>query len=275
MIKSDFHTHTYFSGDSSTPMVDMMKRADELGLSYMCFTEHMDLDFPLTDKDPAGLFEVDTDAYHKEYKALTNKSENFKTRFLFGVELGLQPHLADTYSKYVNEYPFDFVIGSSHICNGKDPYYSDFYEGRSEAEAYTEYFESIVANIKAFDSFDVYGHLDYVVRYGPNRNLFYTYDRYSDIIDAILKLLIEKGKGIEVNTSALGDKYHLGEPHPCREIIKKYRELGGEIITIGSDAHTTDGISLKFSETCDILKDCGYKYYSIFQNRKCDFIPIE
>lgn len=275
MIKADFHTHTYFSGDSETPMKDMMSKARELNLKYMCFTEHMDLDFPVTETDPEGLFEVDTDAYFKEYTLLTQERYDSDTSFLFGIELGLQPQCANDYSEYIKKYPFDFIIGSSHICNKRDPYWPYFYEGRSEKEAYTEYFESIIDNIRAFDSFDVYGHLDYVVRYGPNQNRDYSYVKYAEIIDEILKLLIEKGKGIEVNSSALAPRYHLGQPHPCSDIIKRYRSLGGEIITVGSDAHTTEGIASNFSEVCDILKSSGFKYYSIFKNRKCEFLPLD
>ena len=97
-----------------------------------------------------------------------------------------------------------------------------------------EYFESILENISAYDGFDVYGHIDYVVRYGPNRNREYSYGRYKDILDEILKKLISMGKGIELNTG--GYHYGLGEPNPCTAVIRRYRELGGEIITIGADA---------------------------------------
>ena len=100
------------------------------------------------------------------------------------------------------------------------------------------YFESILENISAYDGFDVYGHIDYVVRYGPNKNREYSYGRYKDILDEILKKLISMGKGIELNTG--GYHYGLGEPNPCTAVIRRYRELGGEIITIGADAHTPD-----------------------------------
>ena len=109
-------------------------------------------------------------------------------------------------------HPFDFVIGSSHVVHGIDPYYPKYYEGRSEKTAYREYFESILENLNTYSDFDVYGHLDYVVRYGPDHNRFYTYEAYADIIDEILRKLISMGKGIEVNTA--GFKYGLGHPNP-------------------------------------------------------------
>ena len=129
--------------------------------------------------------------------------------------------------------------------------------------------ELILENIKKFSNFDVYGHLDYVVRYGPNKDKEYTYEKYKDILDSILKLLIEKGKGIEINTG--GVKSGLKELHPCTSIVKRYRELGGEIITIGSDAHTPEHIASHFNRAEEVLKECGFKYYTIFEKRVAEF----
>ena len=162
-----------------------------------------------------------------------------------------------------------FVIGSSHLCNGVDPSCADFYKGRSEKEAYRVYFDSIVENIMTFSDFDVYGHLDYVVRYGPNADTKYSYDIYKEIFDKILMLLIEKGKGIEINTGGL--KKGMRDVHPCIDVIKRYRSLGGEIITIGSDAHIPKNIATDFSRAEEILIECGFRYYTIFEHRKPRF----
>ena len=131
--------------------------------------------------------------------------------------------------------PFDFVIGSSHVVHGYDPYYKEYFKGREESACYREYFESILENLEAFSGMDVYGHIDYVVRYGPNQNKEYSYERYRDILDEILRTIIDKNLGIELNTG--GFHYGLGEPNPCRAVIRRYRELGGEVITVGADAH--------------------------------------
>ena len=172
-----------------------------------------------------------------------------------------------------DRYNFDFVIGSSHVVHGYDPYFPPFWKTHTEEEGYREYFESILENIRAFDDFDVYGHIDYVVRYGPTRNENYTYARYSDVIDEILRLLIEKGKGIEINTG--GFKYGLGHPNPCEEILARYRELGGEIITVGADAHAPEHVGFAFEKVPQILKDAGFIYYTVFRKRKPEFIKIE
>lgn len=270
-VLSDYHLHSSFSGDSKAPMEAMIERGIALGLKNMCFTEHMDMDFPYASEEQKGMFELNTDSYLYELIRLKEKYAP-QINVYFGVELGLQPHITKELSKYSKEYDFDFIIGSSHLCNKKDPYYPAFYDGRSEEEAYLDYFSSIAANLKVFGNFDVYGHLDYVVRYGPNKDKAYSYGRYKDILDTVLRLLIDKEKGLEINTGAIS--YHLKELNPCTDIIRRYRELGGEIITVGSDAHSPDRICCGFSLAADILKECGFKYFTIFSKRIPEFIKL-
>lgn len=267
-ITADFHMHSNFSGDSDAPMEAMIHKSIELGLTHMCFTEHQDLDFPICDEVPAGKFEVNADAYLYDLLKYRDKYKD-KINILFGVELGLQPHIARENAIFAKAHDYDFIIGSSHICNKKDPYFPAFYEGRSEEEAYCEYFQSIIDNIKKFQNFDVYGHLDYVVRYGPNKDADYTYTKYQDLLDKILELLIDNGKGIEINTG--GVVKGLKELHPCTDIIKHYKDLGGEIITIGSDAHKPEDIYRHFNRAEEVLKECGFKYYTIFEKRIPEF----
>lgn len=263
----DTHMHTCFSGDSDAAPEDMIKRAISLGLDGICITDHLDYDY-LDDPD---LFLLDLPAYEKNMRHLRDiYADEFPVHF--GIELGLQPHLARKHAKVVSSYDFDFVIGSSHVVNGIDPYYPRFYDGRTESEAYREYFESVLDNIRAFDDFDVYGHLDYVVRYGPGKNADYSYVKYKDVIDEILKELIHRTKGIEVNTA--GFKYGLGHPNPTEDIIRRYRELGGEIITIGSDAHKPEHIAYDFQKIPELLQTCGFSHYTVFQGRRPVFIPL-
>ena len=165
-----------------------------------------------------------------------------------------------------------FVIGSSHVVHGIDPYYPKYYEGRSEKPAYREYFESILENLNTYSDFDVYGHLDYVVRYGPDRNRFYTYEAYADIIDEILRKLISMGKGIEVNTA--GFKYGLGHPNPTEAVLLRYHELGGEILTLGADAHAPEHVAYAFDRLPQILRHAGFRYFTVFTGRKPDFLPL-
>lgn len=265
----DCHMHSQFSADSHTPTEDMIRQAATLGLKGICFTEHLDPDYPPT---PDNLeFSLDLPAY---YQKLMERKETYRNQIEihFGIEIGLQLHLGEYFHDLLGKYPLDFVIGSSHLVHGADPYYPEFFQNRSEQRAYMEYFESILENLSAFDEMDTYGHLDYIVRYGPDQNRFYSYGRYQDILDEILKKLIEKNVGLEVNTG--GYHYGLGEPNPCTAIIRRYKQLGGEIITIGADAHTPDKIGYAFDRAAQVLTECGFEYYTVFKERKPEFIKL-
>ena len=161
-LKADFHLHSCFSGDSDAPMEEIIQKAISLGLTHICFTEHYDPDF-VYPAGESGTFELNTDSYLYDLLRFREKYYG-QIQIMFGVELGLQPHLRDALEFYTENHDFDFIIGSSHICNRKDPYYPEFFEGRSEDEAHQEYFESILECVKETPYFDVYGHLDYVVR---------------------------------------------------------------------------------------------------------------
>lgn len=270
-IKADLHLHTSFSGDSTAPMEEMILKGIELGLDAMCFTEHMDHDYVYENPDEEGMFDLNTDSYLYELIRCKEKYAG-KIRLLFGVELGVQPQIRRKLAVYAKSYDFDFIIASSHLCNQRDPYYPAFYKGRSDEEAYREYFNSILDNLKAFENFDVYGHLDYVVRYGATKDEHYHYEQYKDIFGSILEILIEKGKGLEVNTGAIG--YHLKDLNPCKEILKRYKELGGELVTIGSDAHAPKDIARGFDRAAEVLTQCGFKYYAVFEKRMPEFHRI-
>lgn len=267
-ITADCHLHSSHSGDSNAPMEDMVLLGIDLGLDTMCFTEHHDIDYPDSADSPGDIFLLNTDSYLYDLARLKEKYEG-RIRLLFGVELGLQPEAFRSISVYAKSYEFDFVIGSSHICHGWDPYYPEFYAGRSEEAAYREYFESILENVKKYSCYDVYGHLDYVVRYGPNMDREYSYEKYRDIFDEILKTLIEKEKGIEVNTGGL--KSGMRDLHPCLDVLKRYRELGGEIVTVGSDAHSPENVAAHFQRASDALTACGFRYYAVFEKRTPEF----
>ena len=263
----DTHMHCAFSGDSDADPELMIQSAIKKQLDGICFTHHLDYDYP----EEPELFLLDFPAYQERIFSLKEKYKK-KISVLWGIELGLQPHLAKRLSDVTDGYPFDFVIGSSHVVHGKDPYYFSFFDGKTEQEAYTEYFVSILENLDAFTDFDVYGHIDYVVRYGPNRNADYTYAKYADVLDEILKKLISLGRGIEINTG--GFKYGLGHPNPSEEILSRYHELGGEILTIGADAHQPEHVAYDFKKVPDLLKACGFSYYTVFQNRKPEFYKL-
>lgn len=261
----DTHMHCKFSGDSEAEPQDMILASIEKHLDGVCFTDHIDYDYP----GPTP-FHFDPNEY---FQVLVPLREQFKDKIQIhiGAELGLQPHLKQKYEKFTTQNPFDQIIASSHVVHGFDPYYPEYYAGKTEGEAYLEYFESILENLAVFEDFDVYGHIDYVVRYGPNKNQNFSYHKFRDVIDEILRTLIAKGKGLELNMS--GYKYGLGHPNPTEEILKRYRELGGEILTLGSDAHRPEHVAYDYHRLRQLLTDAGFSHYTVFEKRKPIFYP--
>lgn len=267
-IRSDFHMHSDHSGDSETPMEDQIRAAVSLGLSSVCFTEHLDMDWPYqnTPDLAPGTFEPDLDAFRQEYLRLRDKYRD-RLAIFYGIELGLQPHLGDRLRSFTQQHPeFDFVLGSTHISHQMDPWYSVFFEGRTEEEAYRTYFEDSLLSLRAFHQIDSYGHMDYVVRYGPNRDRFYSYERYRDVIDPILDLLLEYDIALEINTAGLSKG--LSQCNPCTGIIRRYRQMGGQKITVGADAHAPGQIAAGFDTAATILTEAGFDTYYTFERRQ-------
>lgn len=267
MIICDFHNHTAFSADSETPAEEMVEKAISLGLEYLCMTDHMDLDFPHPELD----FTFSVPEYFKKHQELRKKYGD-RITLLTGIELGLQPGIYDELNNILKSYDFDFVIGSSHVVDRMDPYYPEFWKNRSETDGTLRYFETILENVADFDDIDVFGHIDYIVRYGPTQAKNYSYQKYQEILDEILKTLISKNIGLELNTAGL--KYGLGFAHPHMDILKRYKELGGEILTIGSDGHKPEHLAYDFDKVPAILEECGFKYYTMFKKRKPEFIKL-
>ena len=163
----DFHNHTAFSADSETPAEEMVEKAISLGLEYLCMTDHMDLDFPHPELD----FTFSVPEYFKKHQELRKKYGD-RITLLTGIELGLQPGIYDELNNILKSYDFDFVIGSSHVVDRMDPYYPEFWKNRSETDGTLRYFETILENVADFDDIDVFGHIDYIVRYGPTQSIF-------------------------------------------------------------------------------------------------------
>lgn len=265
----DYHLHSAFSADSGTPAVRMIEQAIALGLRGICFTEHLDLDCPAQGPD----FTLDVPSYFETLYELQSRYRQ-KLDIRIGLEFGLQPNHTKTLHALASQWPFDFIIASLHFVEGQDPYYPAFFEGKCERDCYASYFEEELRNLQRYpiSDYDTLGHMDYIVRYGPNRNRKYSYAAYADYIDPILHTLIEHGTCLELNTGGL--KYGLGEPNPASDILRRYRELGGELITIGSDAHAPEHLSYDFVQAEAILKDCGFQYYTVFRQRVPHMIPV-
>lgn len=262
----DFHFHTDFSADSTTPACTQIQKAISLGMSRICITDHHDMDVvsPLD-------FTLNLPEYVSALARLRDEYQD-RIRIEIGIELGLQCHIQNQLHDIACQYPFDYIIGSCHFIDGLDPYYPEYFEGKTEKEAYSHFFEVTLKRIETIDSFDSLGHLDYVVRYGPHKNRSYQYEDHKDLIDQILKTLIQKGKALECNTG--GFRYGLGHPNPCEDILRRYRQIGGELLTVGSDAHTPEYLGFEFGRTAELLKSCGFTYYTVYHKRKPEFLRL-
>ncbi len=267
MIICDCHNHTSFSADCDASAESMIEKAIEIGLPYLCMTDHMDPDMNFPGMD----FTFDLPSYFKKHEELREKYGH-QIHLLTGIELGLQPHIADILKDVLSAGHYDFVIGSGHVTDRTDPYLPEYWVGKTEYEGVYHYYEQLLECIDAFDDFDTLGHLDYIVRYSPTKTEHYSYRIYKEVIDEILKKIISKNIGLELNTAGL--KYGLGFAHPHQDVLKRYKELGGEIITIGSDAHKPEHLAYDFKKVPEILKACGFEYYTLFKNRKPEFFKL-
>lgn len=263
---TDYHVHTYFSGDSSARLEDILRQTEALGLKEICITDHIDYDYA----DP-GFANIDFDEY---FDLLSRAAAELEpaARLLIGVEVGFQDHLPERLTALVRAYPFDFVICSTHMAEGLDFYTGDFFAGKTRQQAYDAYFQAVLAAVRNFKDFDIYGHLDAIARYGVYEDNTLRYRDHAEIIDTILRELIANGKGIELNTSGL--RYGLSEFHPQADIIRRYHQLGGEFITVGSDAHRAQDIGSHFAAAYALLRDTGFKRVTVYHQRKPDFMKL-
>ena len=265
----DNHMHSNFSGDSDANPIDMINASKEKHLSGITFTDHLDIDYP----KEYGFFDLDLEHYYpsQQMLAMENSSSNFT--ILTGLEIGIQPHIKDECDKAINGYPYDFIIGSTHLVDKWDPYFDSFWERDSEENLLKRYYECILENITVFTNFDSVGHLDYAFRYAKSEAVKNnTHKPYADIIDAILERIIKLDKALEVNTAAL--RKGMKGPNPATSIIKRYRELGGKLITLGADAHTPEDVAADFDRLPEILNNCGFKEFAVYQKRKPMLYPL-
>lgn len=257
----DYHMHTHFSGDSEANPREHVLKAIEMNLDEICFTDHRDFDYPIDS------FELDVENYYQEIQSL---KEEFKDqiKIKWGIEMGLDLDHQEEIENLIQQYPFGFVIGSIHVIHHTEFYYGEFFKGKTKEQAHREFFEETLKCVKAFDCFNVLGHLDYIVRYGPYEDKTVDHQKYQDIIDEIFKTLIQKGKGIEVNTSGYRDLKTCGFPN--FEQVQRYYDLGGRIITIGTDSHTSDRVGENCLNVAKKYQEIGFDDVSTFTQRKRD-----
>ena len=258
----DTHMHSKFSTDSVMDVLDACETALRQGLDGIAFTDHLDIDYPDADES----FNIDFNRYFTEISAVKARYKG-RLNVLRAIEVGIQPHVIEESLKIVKSFLFDYVIASVHVIDGVDPYAHDvYYKDKSKLDAYYRYLKEIYFAITHFATFDMVGHFEYIIRYAHYADRSIRYADHTDVFDAILKELIKQGRGFEVNTGTYRDPEATVEYDTA--VLKRYRELGGELVCLGSDAHRTEQIGLRFDYFAEIIRNAGFKYTVHYENRK-------
>lgn len=240
----DTHLHTCFSHDSQMTLAEVRKKMQEINIG-VTITEHIDLNYP----DPTA-FQLDVQGYFHEYERFRND------RLLLGVEIGMGVEDITAYRQMIETYPFDYVLGSIHVVDHVDLYDEIFYVDKTKSEAYGTYLDATIECLQIYDCIDSLGHIDYIARYArfSDRELYY--HDFCDHIDQILSILAAKEKCLELNTRRLGEANAAANLIP---IYKRFRELGGQWITLGSDAHQAGDIGKHFTTAIQIAECCNLR----------------
>ncbi|WP_027398360.1 histidinol-phosphatase HisJ family protein [Anaerovorax odorimutans] len=262
----DYHTHTNFSDDGDVEMKDMVQTAYNKGIFEIAITDHYDPDYP----DKAFPFLLNFEEYHKTLENIRKQFKD-KIKVIKGIEIGIQHGTTmKKISEAVNSYNYDFVLGSFHCAEGFELYGENFFKGRSVEESYEAFYRYMFDCLDQYKDYDVLSHFNIIDRYS---SYVAKPSLYMDIVESILKKIIYDGKGIEINTSSF--RYGMGErTTPAQEILQLYKDLGGEIITTGSDAHEMSYIGHMLDYAQHMIKSVGLKYITTFENRKPTFIKL-
>lgn len=238
----DSHIHTEFSADSEMKAQDALREAERQGLGLV-FTEHLDYDYPAAGAEE---FIFDPAAYWAAYEPLRAGG-----KLSLGVEMGMMASAREKNAAFLQRVPFDFVLASIHFLDVKDLYYPETFEGREKAEMYHEYFTVMRDEIYAHPFINTLAHIDYIARNSTFDNPEISYGEFLDEIDAVLRALIETDTAIEINTRRLGTPRGIKELAP---IYRRYHELGGRYVTIGSDAHIPEGVGRNYARARELAR---------------------
>lgn len=269
----DYHIHTDHSGDGRTPLEVMVDAAIAKGLEEICITSHYDEDAPT-----GGMmdFDLDFSAYVPEVQRLAHRHRE-RIAIKLGVEAGFQagkPKAIDIAAQNIARHPFDFVIASTHFMPKPDYHHEANWRGTSRTEVQAGYLNHTLSYMERFIDFDVLAHLTYYSRYSPSASRAEREMTYADnaaLYDELFDRLIKLGKGIEINTSTF---VPFGFFMPDFTIARRFRELGGEIITIGSDAHVPAHIGRHYDRAVAMLREAGFKAICTFERRTPRFVGI-
>ncbi len=261
----DMHTHSDHSFDGNNSCMMLCESAVEKGIDVLAVTDHCEIDSKELD-----FRAFCTNQYVETYKA----KKFFEGRLLLlqGIEMGQAIYNKPLAEKILSEFKYDFILGSIHnLENMEDFYFLDY----SQYDVYSlldRYFDAIL-ELCRWNQFDSLAHLTYPLRYiKGNAKIDVDLSRFSDKTEVILKTLAENGKALEINTSGLF--LALNDTLPGKEYIKRFRDLGGEYITLGSDSHYYNKLGMGIERGMEIAKECGFEYLTVYKQRSPMLIPI-
>lgn len=264
----DNHTHSQFSPDSRMRVEELVAAAIEKGLAGVSITDHLDIDAPRAKDEFLFDLSLQQKAIEETASGHSGDIEVFK-----GIEIGLQPKSIQKIREFVSGYDFDVVIASIHFVDGQDPFYGDYYKDKDYREAYGRTLSTIYSTAVEYKDFDVIGHFDYIARYAPYSVRDITYSEFSDYLDPLLRYLAEEGKSLEINTNTYRER-NGHTPVLDIEILKRFRELGGDALSLGSDAHDYVRIGENFPAFSQLVKSCGFDYLVHYKGRKAIYQRI-
>lgn len=267
-VPFDFHTHCELSFDGKDSPEEMICAAINLGMKAYALTDHVEAE-RFTEPD----YRCDI-TVRRAAELLPPLKEKYSGQidFLYGAELGQPVQNTALAEKLLAENDYDFVIGSLHAIAGYEDFYFLDYRENDPVFLLDRYFDELLA-MAQWGKFDVLGHLTYPLRYiCGEHGITVDMQRYDKIIDEIFRTLIANGCGIEINTSGLRQK--IGKTMPDEKYVMRYRQLGGEIITIGSDSHGAADLGKGVAEGIELAKKAGFRKIACFKKRKAEFIDI-
>lgn len=280
---TDYHVHSIYSDDSFYPMEQVVQDAIALGLDEICFTDHVDYGIKRDWDDPAGILyrpggpgepermpmaNVDYPRYVSEISAFREKYKD-RLSIKMGLEFGMQMHTIPQYEKLFASYPFDFILLSVHQVEDQEFWNQDFQRGRTQKEYNLRYYEELLNLVTHYHHYSVLGHLDLISRY--DKAGIFPFEEIRPLVTDIFRTVIADGKGIEVNTSCY--RYGLKDLTPSMDILKLYRDLGGRILTIGSDSHKKEHLGAGIAKTLETLKEIGF--HEIYTFRRMKPFPVQ
>ena len=259
----DCHCHSSISSDSPTPMADMAAAAAAHALG-ITFTEHVDCGFP-----SPKLKNADAAEYLDTFRTVREAHPDYAV--LRGVELGFEYGFEAESKAFVRAIDPDLVICSVHSLDGMTLYCDEKYPEGHQHEVYSRYLAKVRDSIRLCRDFDVVGHIGFVAKRAKYPDPQIEYDEFRDELDEILRLIIDTGHALEANTSGF---LTVGGTLPQRAILRRYRELGGELLTIGSDAHRPQYVGFHFPDAIEMIKSCGFTHLTHYEKRKAVLLPL-